>query len=435
MNSSQVKNNPQTDINTPEAGNGLIEKGPGFAEGIRDFIKHLNAKTISAATVAAVFGCTGPPLLLINAATNGGLTQTQAISWLFSICFIGGLISVIMALYYKQPLCGAWSISAAVMMISSLTHFTIYQAAGAYLISGVIVLALGLSGFIGKVMRWLPLPIVMAMIAGAMIRFGTAIITATESAPIMGLTTLLGFLILPRITKKMPPVVGALVLGMIVAALNGEMDWTSANYTFMAPQVIMPEFSMDAIVSIAIPMAILVMGAENAQATGVLMSQGYKPPNNAMAIISGIGSLVVSFFGGHCANIAGPMTAICASEEAGKVKEGRYVAAVLNGIFFSAFGLIASIAVAFFSVLPKSLIGIVAGLAMIGVLTGAFHDAFATKKFKTGAFFALVIAMSGITIFKISAPFWALAGGIIVSYFLEPNDFKREESYYERVYQ
>ena len=38
--------------------------------------------------------------------------------------------------------------------------------------AGVIVLILGASGLIGKIMRWLPLPIVMAMITGAMIRFG-----------------------------------------------------------------------------------------------------------------------------------------------------------------------------------------------------------------------------------------------------------------------
>lgn len=31
--------------------------------------------------------------------------------------------------------------------------------------------------------------------------------------------------------------------------------------------------------------------------------------------------------------------------------------------------------------------------------------------------------MSGITIFKVSAPFWALIGGVIVSMIVEPKDF------------
>jgi hypothetical protein len=43
---------------------------------------------------------------------------------------------------------------------------------------GVLVLLLGLSGVIGRVMRWLPMPIVMAMIAGALIRFGTGDLSA-----------------------------------------------------------------------------------------------------------------------------------------------------------------------------------------------------------------------------------------------------------------
>lgn len=404
--------------------NERFEKGPGFASGLRDLPKHLNAKTITAGVVAAVFGCTGPALIVLSASSTGSLTPEQAISWLFAIYFFGGIISIGLALYYKMPINGAYSIPGAVMMISALSTFSLNEAAGAYLMAGIIVLILGLSGLVGKVMRWLPLPIVMAMIAGAMIRFGTGIITSTQSTPYIGLAALAGFLILPRLSKKIPPVLGALALGMIAAALVGGLNLGGAEYSFVAPQFVAPQFTLNAFLSIGIPLAVLVMGAENAQAIGVLMSQDYKPPINMMTIISGVGGIITSFFGGHNANIAGPMTAICSSEEAGDKKEGRYVATVINGIIFGAFGLIASIAVAFVSGLPKSLIGIVAGLAMIGVLISAFNEGFSTKKFKVGAFFALVIAMSGITIFQISAPFWALVGGVIVSFLVEAQDFK-----------
>lgn len=425
---------PETSTQSPQIKNERFEKGPGISKGIRDLAKYLNAKTISAGTIAAVFGCTGPALLVINAATNGGLTQVQAISWLFSIYFFGGLISIFFALHYQQPINGAYSIPAAVMMISAMKYFSVYEAAGAYFIAGLIVLILGFSGLIGKVMRWLPMPIVMAMIAGAMIRFGTDIINSTESDPLMGIATLLGFLVLPRLTKKVPPVLGALLLGIIAATVTGSLDWSNASYSFIAPQILMPQFSVDALLSIAIPLAILVMGAENAQAIGVLMAQGYKPPINAMTIVSGLGGMATSYFGGHNANIAGPMTAICSSEEAGEDQEGRYVATVINGIFFGGFGLVASLAVAFVSGLPTSLIGIVAGLAMISVLLNAFQEAFAPQKFKTGAFFALIIAMSDLTLFKISAPFWALLGGVFVSYLVEPHDFKNKQFFEQRGY-
>ncbi|MEY7999237.1 benzoate/H(+) symporter BenE family transporter [Clostridium sp. Mt-5] len=404
-----------------------FEKGYKILDSLRELPKHINGSTITAGAVAAIFGCTGPALLVIKAAADGGLTNVQSISWLFSIYFIGGLVSIFLALKYKQPICGAFNIPAAVMLVTVLKTFNIYEASGAYFIAGIIVLLLGISGLIGKIMRWLPLPIVMAMIAGAMIKFGTGIITSTQSMPIVGLLTLAGFFIIPKISKKVPPVLGALVLGMIAVAATGSLHFKAEDFRFIAPQVIMPQFSLGATLSVSIPLAILIIGSENAQATGVLISQGYKPPINVMTIVSGIGSMITSFFGGHNANVAGPMTAICASEEAGEDKEGRYAASVINGILFIVFGLIASLAMAFVSALPAALTNIIAGLAMINVLYSSFHDAFSVNKFKYGSFFALVIAMSNITIFKISAPLLALVGGVIISLLVESKDFKKEK--------
>ncbi len=402
---------------------GLLEKAPGFRAGLADLPKHLNAETVSAGLIAAVFGCTGPPLIIMNSAMNAGYTTTQTISWLASVCFFGGVLSLILALRYKQPIAGAWSIPIAVMLGNTLAFFNINQAVGAYFLAGAMVLALGLSGLVGKIMRWLPIPIVMGMIAGAMIKFGTGMIVSVEKLPTVCGAAMIGYLLITRFVRKFPPVLGALILGITAAAVTGGIDFSGADYSLVLPTVFAPEFSLDAFLSISVPVAILVIGAENAQATGVLLTEGYKPPVNFMTVVSGVGGIITSFFGGHNANIAGPMTAICASEAAGKNPEGRYAAAVVNGFLFGGFGLIASVAVAFIQSVPRPLVGVVAGLAMIGVLTQAFEQAFASGKFRAGAFFALVIAMSGISIAKISAPFWALLFGVVVSYMVEPKDF------------
>lgn len=150
------------------------------------------------------------------------------------------------------------------------------------------------------------------------------------------------------------------------------------------------------------------------------MAEGYRPPINMMTTISGLGGIAAGFLGGHNANIAGPMTAICSSEQAGENKEGRYAATVVNGVLFGAFGLIAGAAVPVVMSLPGALIGTVAGLAMIGVLLAAFQNAFGrTLGNQTGAFVALAVAMSNISILGISAPFWALVAGVIVSFIVE----------------
>jgi len=149
----------------------LIEEGPGFKSGLKDLKKYLNSKAITAGFVAAVFGCTGPALVTIKASTSAGYTTEQTVSWIFGIYVFGGLISLLMALYYKQPIVGAFSIPGASMLATSLIGFTFNEAAGAFIMAGIIVLLLGLSGLIGKVMKFLPLPIVMGMIGGVMLRF------------------------------------------------------------------------------------------------------------------------------------------------------------------------------------------------------------------------------------------------------------------------
>lgn len=407
---------------TGRAGN--VEPGPGVASGLRELPRWLNLSTISAGLLAAIFGCTGPALIIINAAQNGHLSREDTISWLFSVYTFGGLVGVILALYYKQPINGAWSIPGAVMLGDALADFRFAEAAGAYLLAGVIVLLLGVTGLIGRVMQRIPLPIVMAMIAGAMIRFGLGIVESVHQSVTVAGTAVLAYLISQRISRKLPAALIALIAGIVAGA--GKIRPETTAVEFAGPHLVVPEFTLSAFLGIAVPLAVLVIGAENAQAYGVLKSEGYQPPINAMTVMSGIGGIVTSFFGGHNANIAGPMTAICASDEAGREKAGRYAATVVNGILFGSFGLFASVALAYVQVLPRELVATVAGLAMIGVLVNAFRDAFGANSFRTGAFAALVVGMSGITIAKISAPFWALIIGTLVSYLVEPDDFRRD---------
>ena len=405
---------------------GIIEKGPGFAAGLKDLKGNLNTKTITAGFVAAVFGCTGPALVVINASTGVGFTTEQTISWLFGIYFFGGLISFIMALYYKMPIVGAYSIPGASMLATSLMGFSFNEAGGAFVMAGVIVLMLGVTGLIGKVMKFLPLPIVMGMIAGVMLRFGTSIVTSTIASPIICGSAVVGFFLVRKFAKKFSPILGALLFGVAAMIATGGFNPESFDMRFVAPQIVVPSFSVAAFLSVAVPLAALVVGAENAQAIGVMRGQGYKAPVNAMTVISGFGGIFSGLVGAHNANIAGPMKAICSSSEAGEDKSGRYAAAVTNGVFFMSFGLVASYAMGFIKGIPLPLVNVLAGLAMINVLINSFKDAFGTGDFRLGAFFALAVGASGITVLSIGSAFWALVVGVIVSLISEKNDFDKE---------
>lgn len=422
---------PSSDVDAAESDLGglpeterIIERGPGFRSGLRDLPGSLNVSTVGSGVVAAIFGCTGPALIVINGAEEAGLSAVATASWLTSIYVIGGLISLVMALYYKQPVTGAWSIPGAALVLSAMGNFSLPEMVGAYLVASVLVLLLGFTGLVRVLVAWLPMPILMAMIGGVLFGFALNVITAAEDAPWIVGAAVVGYLLLSRFVKVVPGVIGALALGALAAAFTGGFDASGGGAELTMPSFVTPEFDWLAVLSVGVPLA-LVVQAENIQSMGVMIAAGFRPPVNNMTVISGVASVLVAPFGGHNGSIAGPMTAICGSDQAGE-KSRRYAASVVCGVLFASFGLVAAVAVTAVTTLPAALITTVAGLAMLSVLLTAFTGAFGAGRFRLGALTALVVAISGVSLLEISSPFWALVAGVVASLVLEPDDFRAQ---------
>lgn len=386
----------------------------------RPSIKDVNKDTISAAIVSSIFGCVATSLIIVASGNDAGLTATQTASWLTAAWFFGGALGFVIALNTRQPISGAWSIPGAVMLATALRDVSFAEAVGAYFISGIIVLALGLTGLVNVLMRYIPMPVIMAMIAGALMRFATGVVDAMVDLPAVVVPTVIAYFLAARFIKQVHPVVIAVIVAVVAIFITGSFKDATETTGFMLPLFTIPEFSIASILAISIPLAILVIGAENAQAAGVLMAEGYKPPVKKMTIFSGIGGMVSSFFGGPNANIAGPMTAICSSDAAGPDKKARYMASAINGLICLTFGALSSIAVGWISTVPQSIVMAVAGLAMISVLIQSLEFAFEKDTMaRTGAFVALVVALSGVTMFGISAPLWSLIAGSVIAYLVD----------------
>lgn len=401
----------------------IIERGPGFASGIRDLVPTLSVANIGAGLVAAIFGTTGPALILLDGAATGGLTTGQTVAWISAVYVFGGLISFVMGLYYKQPIVGAWSIPAAALVVSNLESYSLAEMMGAYFLASVLVLVLGLTGWMRTIVRWIPMPILMAMIGGVLVGYAVDTVEAAGSAPVVVGSAVVGYFLLARFIKAIPGVVGALVFGVVAVIVTQSWDSAPEGIGWTAPELTAPEFNWLVILGVGIPLA-LVIQAENTQSMGVLIAEGYRAPVNAITAVSGLFSVFVAPFGGHNASIAGPMTAICGSPEAGPVPQSRYPAVIVNGTIFVLFGVFASVAVGLVTVLPSELVTALAGLAMLGVLLIAFKGAFGASRFRMGALVAMLIGLSGVTLWGISTPFWALLGGLLVSLVLEAGDFR-----------
>ena len=182
-----------------------FEKGPGFKNGLNSLAKDIDSNVITAGIVAAIFGLSAG-VVHIGAGQAAGLTSNQIIAWVVSLFMINGLGGIIVPLYYKQPISVANSLPGAILFASLIPVFSLPEVLGAALISGIIVLLLGITGTIKKVMQFLPAPIVLGMTGGVLLKFGLDMVKALSDAALPVLLMVAAYLLVSSYSKKFPGV-------------------------------------------------------------------------------------------------------------------------------------------------------------------------------------------------------------------------------------
>src|SRR5919106_1912458 len=163
----------------------------------------------AAAFVAFLFAASGPVAIILSVGARGGLAESDIASWIFAAFFINSLISIAFTLAYRQPLVFLWSIPGAVLVGPALGHLSFPEVIGAFLATGLLMLGLGLSGWVRRAMEAVPMPIVMAMVAGVFLRFGVDLVLAFRDALWIALPMTVAFVLLTSIpTRGIPPLIG-----------------------------------------------------------------------------------------------------------------------------------------------------------------------------------------------------------------------------------
>src|SRR5918993_627891 len=177
--------------------------------------------------IGFVFAASGPVAIILSVGTRGGLSPAELASWVFGVFFINGLITVAMSWRYRQPLCFFWTIPGTVLVGPSLHHLSFPEIIGAFYATSVLILVLGASGWGKRAMMAVPMPIVMGMVAGVFLRFGLDLVRALHgdlavAGPMVA--AFLGLSALPSLGRRMPPLIGALLVGALAAAVLGRVD-------------------------------------------------------------------------------------------------------------------------------------------------------------------------------------------------------------------
>src|SRR6266704_1574487 len=72
-----------------------------------------------------------------------GLAPSDLSSRIFGAFFVNGLISIAFCWFYRQPLVFFWTIPGAVLVGPALGHLSYAEVIGAYIATGILMLALG----------------------------------------------------------------------------------------------------------------------------------------------------------------------------------------------------------------------------------------------------------------------------------------------------
>ena len=387
--------------------------------GPRSLLAAAGTPYVAAAVVAFLFAASGPVAIILAVGARGGLAESDIASWIFAAFCLNSVISIGFTLAYRQPLVFLWSIPGAVLVGPALGHLPFSEIVGAFLATGLLMLLLGLSGWVRRAMQVVPMPIVMAMVAGVFLRFGVDLVLAFRDHPGIAFPMTAAFILLtalPGLSRALPPLIGALIAGAVAVGVLGAFRPPQGTlFALAAPTLYVPQFSWAAMVELVVPLAITVLAVQNAQGVAILAANGHRAPVNALTVACGLGSIVTGLFGAVSTCLTGPVSAVLSS--AGDTHR-QYTGALFFCLLAVAFGVLAPFFTRLLLATPPAFIATLAGLAMLRVLQAAFTASFGGR-FSLGALICFLVTVADVPIAQIGAPFWGLVFGLAVSRLLE----------------
>ncbi|MFC5248197.1 MULTISPECIES: benzoate/H(+) symporter BenE family transporter [Streptomyces] len=387
---------------------------PGTRPGL---FRDASLSAVLAGFVAVVVSYSGPLVIVLAAASAGHLNTAQTSSWVWAISIGSGLTCIGLSLRTKMPVITAWSTPGAALLVTSLGAYSYAEAIGAFIVTGLVITLVGLTGVFGWLMRQVPTAVVSAMLAGILFSFGTGVFTSLKTAPLIAGSVLVAYLLAKRWLPRYAVLV-ALAAGVAASAVSSRLDIHLDRIELAKPVLTTPEFSLASLIGIAVPMILATLASQNAPGMAVLTASGYEPKDRLLIGSTGLVSTALAPFGSHAINLAAITAAICTGPESHRDPKRRYVAGVSCGAFYLLIGAFGSTLVVLFAGLPKELVAAVAGVALLGALAGGLTGAVKEEKDREAALITFLATASGVTLFGIGSAFWGLLFGVIAHFVL-----------------
>ncbi|KAB0537795.1 benzoate/H(+) symporter BenE family transporter [Pseudochrobactrum saccharolyticum] len=380
---------------------------------------------IVAGLISVIVNYGGTFILVFQAAKIAGLSPELTASWVWSVSIGVGVTGLILSWHFREPIITAWSTPAAAFLVTALATTPYAEAVGAYIISALAFVVLGLSGTFEKVIRLIPASIASGLLAGILLQFGIGAFGGATIDPLLVGGLIVAYVLLKRFTARYA-VVGILVLGIGFLLVQGRVDFSGLSLTLAAPVFTMPVFSLNALLSVALPLFLITLTGQYMPGMLVLRNDGFKTSANPIVTVTGLGSLIMAPFGSHAFNIAAITAAIATGREAHEDPRKRWIAGIAAGCFYVLVGVFGVTLAAVFMAFPSTFITTLAGLALLGTIGGSLAGALADPKTREAALITFLASAANINLLGIGGAFWGLVIGLVAYMLLNGQLPKRD---------
>lgn len=362
--------------------------------------------------------------LTLTAAAQLNLSRAELSSWIITLYGIPSVFSIVLAYRYQQPLLFTGNVFVLVFFTSLEGNHQYSDLSGTAMLAGIVVMLVSALGLIDHLSRLIPPPIVLGLLAGAVLPFVVDVFTLLNEEPVIVGWTLVAYLVGQRyLSTGLPPVLPALVTGITVVAITGKMGEVPADIPPPSLVVIRPTITVEALIAITPVLVILLTLQSNVPSMVFLRTQGYSPPERRLNLTSGVGTALGSLFGPTGISLSLPATSIVSGPDAGEPKH-RHRAVYIAAAAVLLIALFSGIAVDLTMVLPLHLLLTLAGLAVVGVLVNALQQ-MTRGPLTLGPLFAFVTSLSGISLLGFGSFFWGLVIGTGVSLLVEQDALRK----------
>ena len=378
---------------------------------------------VIAGLVSVIVNYGGTFILIFQAAKAAGLSPELTASWVWSISIGVGITGILLSWLSREPVITAWSTPAAAFLITALAAVPYAEAIGAYLLSALAFVILGLTGYFEKLIRFIPPSIASGLLAGILLQFGIGAFSSISVDPFLAIMLFLIYLLAKRISARYA-VVSVLVFGFIFLLLQARIDFSGFTLQLASPVFTAPEFSVNALLSVALPLFLITLTGQYMPGLLVLRNDGYQTGLRPILSLTGLGSLVMAPFGSHAFNLAAITAAICTGPESHPDPSKRWIAGIAAGIFYILVGIFGVTLAALFTAFPAAFISTLAGLALLGSIAGSLANAMSDSAAREASLITFLAAAADISLFGIGGAFWGLVFGLI-SYAILNGKFRK----------